>query len=40
MAESKRICPRCGRKMKQQFIGLYHEALNWDKRENNLVDDA
>lgn len=24
MAGSKRICPRCGRKMKQQFIGLYH----------------
>ena len=21
---SKRVCPNCGRKMKQQFIGLFH----------------
>ena len=24
MGASKRICPNCGRKMKQQFIGLFH----------------
>ena len=24
MGTSKRICPNCGRKMKQQFIGLFH----------------
>jgi len=24
MEASKRICPNCGRKMKQQFIGLFH----------------
>ena len=24
MGASKHICPNCGRKMKQQFIGLFH----------------
>ena len=24
MGKSNKICPRCGRKMKQQFIGLQH----------------
>ena len=24
MENNKRICPNCGRKMKQQFIGLKH----------------
>lgn len=24
MGTSKRVCPNCGRKMKQQFIGLFH----------------
>ena len=24
MGANKRICPNCGRKMKQQFIGLLH----------------
>ena len=24
MGASKRICPNCGRKMKQQFVGLFH----------------
>ena len=24
MGASKRVCPNCGRKMKQQFIGLFH----------------
>ena len=24
MGASKRVCPNCGRKMKQQFIGQFH----------------
>lgn len=24
MGKSNRVCPECGRKMKQQFIGLQH----------------
>ena len=24
MGKTNKICPRCGRKMKQQFIGLQH----------------
>ena len=24
MGKSNKVCPRCGRKMKQQFIGLQH----------------
>lgn len=30
---SKRVCPNCGRKMKQQFIGLFHCkcGLSWKR---------
>lgn len=30
---SKRVCPHCGRKMKQQFIGLCHCkcGLSWKR---------
>ena len=30
---SKRVCPNCGRKMKQQFIGLCHCkcGLSWKR---------
>ena len=42
---SKRICPNCGRKMKQQFIGLKHCkcGMSWKKdigyfeRTENMV---
>ena len=29
----KRTCPNCGRKMKQQFIGLWHCkcGMSWEK---------
>lgn len=33
MGAGKRICPNCGRKMKQQFIGLRHCkcGISWQK---------
>ena len=33
MGKSNKICPRCGRKMKQQFIGLQHCGcgMSWNK---------
>ncbi len=33
MGAGKRICPNCGRKMKQQFIGLQHCkcGISWQK---------
>ena len=33
MGKSNKICPNCGRKMKQQFIGLQHCkcGMNWKK---------
>ncbi len=34
MGKSNKICPRCGRKMKQQFIGLQHCkcGVSWEKK--------
>ena len=33
MGKSNKICPNCGRKMKQQFIGLQHCkcGMSWQK---------
>lgn len=33
MGKSNRVCPNCGRKMKQQFIGLQHCkcGTSWQK---------
>ena len=33
MGKSNKVCVRCGRKMKQQFIGLQHCrcAMSWEK---------
>ena len=33
MAKNSKVCPRCGRKMKQQFIGLQHCrcGMSWKK---------
>ncbi len=33
MGASNRICPNCGKKMKQQFIGLQHCkcGMSWSK---------
>ena len=33
MGKSNKICPNCGRKMKQQFIGLQHCrcGMSWKK---------
>ena len=33
MGKSNKICPNCGRKMKQQFIGLQHCkcGMGWKK---------
>ena len=33
MGASNKICPKCGRKMKQQFIGLQHckYGMSWKK---------
>ena len=33
MGASNRVCPVCGRKMKQQFIGLQHCrcGMSWEK---------
>ena len=33
MGASNKICPKCGRKMKQQFIGLQHCkcGMSWKK---------
>ena len=33
MGASNKICPNCGRKMKQQFIGLQHCScgMSWKK---------
>lgn len=35
MGANNKICPNCGRKMKQQFIGLQHCkcAMSWKKAE-------
>ena len=41
----KNICPRCGRKMKQQFIGLlhckcgmsYHKKIGYFERTSNMI---
>ena len=37
---SKRVCPNCGRKMKQQFIGLFHCkcGLSW-KRDIGFLNE-
>ena len=35
MGASKRICPNCGRKMKQQFIGLFQDLHK--KSENSEI---
>ena len=34
MASRKRVCPNCGRKMKQQFIGLKHCkcGMSWSSK--------
>lgn len=45
MGASNKICPNCGRKMKQQFIGLQHCkcGMSWKKdigffeRTNDMV---
>mgnify|MGYP000895428880 CR=1 FL=1 len=36
MGNSKKVCPSCGRKMKQQFIGLQHCkcGMSWKKDIN------
>lgn len=33
MGKSNKVCPNCGRKMKQQFIGLQHCrcGMSWKK---------
>lgn len=33
MGKSNKVCPECGRKMKQQFIGLQHCkcGISWKK---------
>jgi 30S ribosomal protein S6 len=41
----KNVCPRCKRKMKQQFIGLlhckcgmsYHKDLGYFERSENMI---
>ena len=35
MGANNKICPNCGRKMKQQFIGLQHCkcGMSWKKDE-------
>ena len=35
MGASNKVCPNCGRKMKQQFIGLQHckFGMSWKKDE-------
>lgn len=35
MGNSNKVCPNCGRKMKQQFIGLQHCkcGMSWKKDE-------
>lgn len=45
MGESNRVCPSCGRKMKQQFIGLQHckcgtswmKSMGYFQRTPNMV---
>ena len=45
MGKSNKVCPRCGRKMKQQFIGLQHCkcGMSWKRdigffeRTNEMV---
>ena len=45
MGKSNKVCPNCGRKMKQQFIGLQHCkcGISWKKgsgffeRDSNMV---
>ena len=36
MGNSNKVCPNCGRKMKQQFIGLQHCkcGMSWKKDED------
>ena len=38
MGANNKICPNCGRKMKQQFIGLQHCTcgMSWKKDEGFL----
>ena len=38
MGANNKICPNCGRKMKQQFIGLQHCkcGMSWKKDEGFL----
>lgn len=33
MGNNNKVCPSCGRKMKQQFIGLQHYkcGMSWEK---------
>ena len=35
MAGKKKVCPNCGRKMKQQFIGLKHCkcGMSWSRQD-------
>lgn len=35
MGKNNKVCPNCGRKMKQQFIGLQHCkcGVSWKKNE-------
>ena len=45
MGKTNKVCPRCGRKMKQQFIGLQHCkcGMSWKRdigffeRTNDMV---
>ncbi len=39
MANSKKGCPNCGRKMKQQFIGLKHCkcGMSWSRKEGYFM---
>ena len=45
MGKNNKLCPRCGRKMKQQFIGLQHCkcGISWERdigffeRTNDMV---
>ena len=45
MGKNNKLCPRCGRKMKQQFIGLQHCkcGMSWKRnigffeRTNDMV---
>ena len=39
MGKNNKVCPNCGRKMKQQFIGLQHCkcGVSWKKNEGFFV---